>query len=282
MHHAAWRLQRLGAGGKALLRQQRRHQPGAGCATGVKRLGHAAKLFAHANRLRGGNAQRHGGLRLGQAQEARAACRRAHRAGRTGDVPAPVVVVRVHGIAHAAGHIDAQHQRVHQRAPAGAGVLGQRQQRRGHRPGRVDDGFEVSVVKVKSVRADAIEQGRAGHVYFVAAAQHAGLGRRLQQAHRRKCGLHRLVLRRADGAAQPVEKSAVRGMVHCVGPTARGMGGHKMRQQLGDGRGVVVGGDLGIAGHGGKLSLNFGDAGLSLPAEYCVPWPVASSGRCQL
>ena len=179
LHHAAWRLQRLGAGGKALLRQQRRHQTGAGCATGVKRLGHAAKLFAHANGLRGGNAQRHGGLRLGQAQEARAACRRAHGAGRTGDVPAPVVVVRVHGIAHAAGHIDAQHQRVHQRAPAGAGVLGQRQQRRGHRPCRVDDGFEVRVVKVKSVRADAIEQGRAGHVHFVAAAQHAGLGRRL-------------------------------------------------------------------------------------------------------
>jgi hypothetical protein len=55
---------------------------------------------------------------------------------------------------------------------------------------------------------------------------------------------------RADRAAEPVEKSAVRLVIHRVAPAARRVIGHVLGEDARDGRGVVVGGDLGIAGHG--------------------------------
>jgi hypothetical protein len=63
----------------------------------------------------------------------------------------------------------------------------------------------------------------------------------------------RPVLGGTDGAAQPVHEGAVGFMVDRRTPAAgqvAGMSGHVLGQDLGDGRGVVVGGDLGIAGHG--------------------------------
>ena len=133
LHHAARGFQRLQAGGEALLRQQRGHQAGARGGAGVERLGHGAELLAHADGLRGGNAQRHRGLLGVQAEQAGAAGGRAQGAGGAGDVPAAVVVVGVHRVADAARHVDAQHQRVDQRTAAGPGLLGQRQQRRSTR-----------------------------------------------------------------------------------------------------------------------------------------------------
>ena len=53
----------------------------------------------------------------------------------------------------------------------------------------------------------------------------------------------------AHGTAQPVQEGAVRLMVHRVAPTPRGVGGHEAGQGLGDGWCVVVGIDLGVAGH---------------------------------
>ena len=262
LHHAAWRFNRLGAGGKALAGQQGRHHARTRRATGVKGLGHAAKLLAHANGLRGGNAQRHGGLLHVELQQAGAGGCRTQRAGGAGDVPAAVVVVGVHGVAHAAGHVNADDQRVDQGAAGEVArhsarrshVLGQRQDGRGHGASRVDDGFEVGVVKVKGVGGDAVDQRGAGHVHLLSAAQHAGLCCGLQQLHRGQSGVGRLVLCRTDGAAKPVDEGAVRFVVHRVAPALGGVSGDKLGEDLRDRGGVVVSGDLGIAGHGEGLS----------------------------
>ena len=55
-------------------------------------------------------------------------------------------------------------QRVDQLPPGRAAVLGQREQCRGHRARRMDDGLQVGVVEVEGVRADAVDEGRAGDV----------------------------------------------------------------------------------------------------------------------
>jgi hypothetical protein len=254
LHHAARRLQRARAGGEAVLRHQRGHQPGACGAAGVEGLGHGAELLAHAHRLRRRDAQRHGRALRVQAEQAGARGRGTHRPGAAGDVPAAVVVVGIHGIADAAAHVDAQHQRVDQGAAAGAGVLGQRQQRAGHRTGRMDDGLEVRVVEVEGVRADAVDQRRAGHVHALAPAEQGGLRRGLKRLHRRQRGAGSVVVRGADGAADPVDEGAVRLVVDGVAPASARVAGDESREDVGDWRGVMVGGDLGVAGHGAGAS----------------------------
>ena len=254
LHHAARCFQRLGAGSETFAGQQRRHHAGAGCTTRVKWLGHGAELFAHADRLRGGNAQRHSGLLCVQLEQAGAGGRRAQRTGGAGDVPAAVIVLRVHGVADAAGHVDAQHQRVYAFAPAGADVLSQRHDGRSHRAGRVNDGFQVGVVKVKGMRGDAVEQRSAAHIYFFAATEYAGLRRGLQHLCGGQGCVSRFMVGSAHGATKPVGKSAVRVMVHRIAPAFGGMRGDKFRQNLRDGRSIVVGCDLGIAGHEKSLS----------------------------
>jgi hypothetical protein len=72
-------------------------------------------------------------------------------------------------------------------------VLGQRQHRRGHRAGRVDDGLQVGVVEVEGVRGDAVDQRGAGDVDLLGAAQHGGLRRRLQHLHGGQGGVGRFV-----------------------------------------------------------------------------------------
>jgi hypothetical protein len=84
--------------------------------------------------------------------------------------------------------------------PAGP-VLGQRQHGRRHRPGRVDDGLQVRVVKVEGVRGDAVDERGAGHVHLLAAAEHAGLRRGLQHLHGRQRGVGGLMV--AAPTAQP-------------------------------------------------------------------------------
>ena len=201
-----------------MLGHQRRHQAHPRCATRVKGLGHGAKLFTQANRLRGGNADRHLGALGVQLEQAGAGGSAAQHAGGAGDVPAPVVVVGVNGVADTAGDLNADHQGVDQRTPRHLQVLAQRQQGRRHRASRVDDGFQVGVVKVKGVRADAIQQGGAGHVHPVAPAQHGGLGRGRQLHHGGQGRHHGLMARRADGAADPVGEGAVRFALDRVAP----------------------------------------------------------------
>ena len=88
-------------------------------------------------------------LCLVEAQQARAARGRAQHAGRAGDVPAAVVVIRVHHVAEPAGDVDAEHQRVDHLPPGGAGGFREREDRRGHGTGGMDDGPEVRVVEVE-------------------------------------------------------------------------------------------------------------------------------------
>ena len=129
-------------------------------------------------------------------------------------------MVWVHGVANAAGDVDTDDQRVYAFAAGGANVFSQRQNGRGHRASRVDDGFQVRVVKVKGVRGDAVDQRCAAHVDFFAATQHAGL----------RCGLEHLcsgqrrvsgfVVSGANSAAEPVGEGSVRVMVDGVAPAA--------------------------------------------------------------
>ncbi|MNN14600.1 hypothetical protein D3C81_1276740 [compost metagenome] len=250
LHEAARRLQRLRARGIAVPRHQRRHQPGARRAARVERLGHGAELLAQAHRLGSGDAQRHRRAVLVQPKQARAGRRRTQHAGGTGDVPATVVVVRIHGVAHAAGHVDAQHHGIGHGAAAGAGVLGQRQHGGGHRAGRVDDGLQVRIVEIERMRGNAIHQRGAGHVHLVPAAQHRGLRRRLEFRHSGQRGHGGLMPGRAHGAAQPVHEGAMGFVVHLAAPALRRMRGHELAEDARDRRGVVIGGDMGIACHG--------------------------------
>jgi hypothetical protein len=215
----------------------------------VKGFGHGAKLLAHANRLRSGNAHGHGGLLHIQAEQARTSGGRAHAAGRAGDVPAPVVVVGVHAVAHATRHINAQHQSVDDLAARKMPVLGQCQQGRGHWPGGVDDGFQVGVVKVKGVRGNAVDQRRSPHVHPLAAPEQARLRGRVKGLHGGQCGLHAFMARCANRATDPVEPGAQGFVLDRVAPTARGVAGHMAGQDVGDGGRVVVSADLGVAGH---------------------------------
>jgi hypothetical protein len=96
-------------------------------------------------------------------------------------VPAAVVMVGVHHVAYAAGHVDAEHQGVDEFAARRTAALGHCQQGGCHRACGVDDGFEVGVVKVKGVRVDAVDQGGAAHIELFATAQHGGLGGRVER-----------------------------------------------------------------------------------------------------
>ena len=183
LHHAARSFQCLGAGRESLAGHQGRQQARTRRATGVKGLGHGAKLFAHAHGLRRGDAQRHHGVLHVQLEQPGACRRRTQRACAAGDVPAPVVVLGVHGVAHAAGHVNADHQCVDQLATRITHVFSQSQRGGGDGASRVDDRLEVGVVKIKGVGADAVEQRCAGHVQLVVSAQHAGLRGGLQHLH---------------------------------------------------------------------------------------------------
>jgi hypothetical protein len=59
------------------------------------------------------------------------------------------------------------------------------------------------------------------------------------------------VVGRTDGATQPVHEGAMGFVVDRVAPTFGRMGGDEFGQNLGDRRGVVISGDLGVASHRG-------------------------------
>ena len=160
-------------------------------------------------------------------------------------------MVGVHRIAHAARYLHPQHQCIDHLATGRTQMLTQRQSRRGHRPRRVDDGFEVGVVKVKGVRADAVEQGGIGHIDTLFAAQQGGLGGRLQFLHSGQGSFHGFMGAGTHGAASPVGKGAVGLLLDLVAPAFGGVLGDKFGQQRCHGGGIGVGLDGGVAcGHG--------------------------------
>ena len=95
-----------------MLREERRRRgPRAPRRPGCSGLGHRAELLAHADGLRRRDAERHRGLLRVEARQARARGRGAEHAGRAGDVPAAIVVVRIDRVADAARDVDARARR---------------------------------------------------------------------------------------------------------------------------------------------------------------------------
>ncbi len=253
LHESARRFERPHTGGEPVRREQRGHESGPRRGTGMKGLGHRPELLAQADRLRGRDAERHRGALRIEREQARAARGGAEHAGRTGDVPAAVVVVRVDSVADAAGHVDAEHQRVDDIAAARAAVLGQRKHRRGHRSGGMDDGLEVRVVEIERVRGDAVDERRARHVDALGASEHRRLRGGLEHRDGGQRRLGRFVRRGADRAADPVVERTVRFAFDRVAPAARRMPGHEAGEDAGDRRRLRVGGHLRVACHGDTL-----------------------------
>src|SRR5690606_23509703 len=83
----------------------------------------------------------------------------------------------------------------------------------------------------------------------------SGLGSWLQKLHCLERRIGRFVFGRADGATQPVHDGAVGFMLDLVAPTARRMCCDKLSKNAGDGRGVMVGFDFRIDGHGYRIEL---------------------------
>jgi hypothetical protein len=54
----------------------------------------------------------------------------------------------------------------------------------------------------------------------------------------------------ANSATEPIQKGAVGIVLDRIAPTPGGVGGDELGQGMGNGGGVLVGGDLGIEGHG--------------------------------
>ena len=100
-------------------------------------------------------------------------------------------------------------QRIDDIAPAGTTLLRQCQHRRGHWAGRVNDGLEMGIVKVKGMRGDAINECRTGHVHQFWSAQHSGLRRWLQHLYGTDGGVGSFMLCSANRTTQPVVKGAV-------------------------------------------------------------------------
>jgi hypothetical protein len=208
------------------------------------------ELLAHPDGLRGRHTQRPGGVLLVELEQPRAAGGRAERAGGSRDVPAAVVVLGIQRIAHAACNVDAEHQRVDHLAAARAAHLGEREHGGSDRSCRMDDRLQVRVVEVERVRGDAVHERSARHVDLVVAPQDARLSGGLEHPDRAERGFGRLVPGGADRAADPVEEGAVGFVLHRVAPAARRMRRDEFRQDLRDGRRVVIRFDFGIFCHG--------------------------------
>ena len=154
-----------------MLAKQGGHQADLGGSARMERLGHRAELFAQAGRLRRGDAERHLRLCRCQLQQARAGSGSAEHAGRTGDVPAAIVMVRINRIADAARHFNADHHRIDQVTTGNVQVLAQREHGRRDRTGWMNDGFQMRVVEVEGMRTDAVQQGGVRNVDFFFTAE---------------------------------------------------------------------------------------------------------------
>ena len=176
----------------------------------MERLAHGAEHLAQAGGLGGRDAQCPDHLLFVQAEQLAAGGGGSHHAGGAGDVPAGVVVVRVYRVADPALDLDAQHERVHEVFAADRTVLGEGQDCRAHRAGRMDHRLQVGVVEVEHVRADAVEQRGMQDVEPLAAAEHRGLGCACHRRERGQRDVHALMVRAADCTAEPVDEGARR------------------------------------------------------------------------
>ena len=116
----------------------------------------------------------------------------------------------IHRIADPALDLDAEDERVEKRVSGHGDVLGQREDRGCNRACRMNHGPEMGVVEVERVRRHAVEKRRVEDVDTLVPAKHGGLRRSHKRQERAQRAVHRFVLRRADGAADPVQHGALR------------------------------------------------------------------------
>src|SRR5579872_1257613 len=69
----------------------------------------------------------------------------------------------------------------------------------------MNDGRQMRVVEIENVARDAVHQRSVQYVGAVGSAEHGRLRWASEGEQRGKRGLHSLMLRRADGTAEPVD-----------------------------------------------------------------------------
>ncbi len=173
---------------------------------GLKLLFIEPNDFPQTDRLRCREPERPDHLLLVEAEQLAGRRRRAEHPGGAGDVPADVVVIGIDRVADPAFGFDAEHQRVEKILARHRLHLRQRQDRRGDRAGRMDDGFQMGVVIVEDVARHAVDESGIHDVKALPAAEQRSLMRPRERRERRRRDVHRLVVRAADGDAHPVEQ----------------------------------------------------------------------------
>ncbi len=118
----------------------------------------------------------------------------------------------IHGIADPALDLHTQHERVQELGAGDGHVFRQRKDCGSDRPRRMDHGLEMRVVEIERVRRHAVEERRMQDVDPLVPSEHARLRGADERGERRQRTVHRLVARRADRAADPVEYRALRFM----------------------------------------------------------------------
>src|SRR5262249_46004785 len=151
--------------------------------------------------LGAGDAERPDHLLLVQAQQLTGRRRGAENPGGAGDVPADVVMRGVDRVADAALGFYAEDEGVQEVAAADRTMLGQSEDRRGDRAGRMDDGFQMRVVEVEDMAGNAVEQGGMEDVEPVRAPEHARLRGADEGAERGQRDVEGRMRRATDRAA---------------------------------------------------------------------------------
>ena len=91
---------------------------------------------------------------------------RAKHAGRSGNVPADIVMVRIDGIADSAFGFHAQHEGVEEILSRHGLHYRQRDDCRSDRPCRMDNGFQVRVVAINDVAGYAVDRRSIHETFF--------------------------------------------------------------------------------------------------------------------
>ena len=213
---AARSLDSAVAAREALARQQRREIAALGGAPGMKGLAHGAEHLAQTCSLGRGEPERPHHVPARQVEELADRGRRSEHARSAGDVPARFVVRGVHRVSHAGFGLEPEDEREQEVTACHGLGAGIREQRRGHRRGRVDVILGRGVVVIVYVRADAVEQRGVQRVQPLRAAQHVGNLRAGERGHGPERDFHRGLARAAYRAADVVEQRAMRLVPHVL------------------------------------------------------------------
>ena len=208
---------RLGRAGDAGLREQRGRKSAARRAADTDALRHRAERLDQAGGLRRRVAERPDEMPCIEGQQLRDRRGGAEHAAGRRDVPAAPVVPGRDRIAEPAFDLDAEHEGVQQRRAGDRLRLGEREQRRRDRRGRMDDGRVMRVVEVEHVPARRVDECGAQHVEPVAPADHAGVARTGKTVEHRERAGDRGVAAAAKRGAEEVQDRTPGGMPDVVG-----------------------------------------------------------------